>query len=148
MQGATMQLLTSPADIAALRSAGQHPDPLLDLAERRMTETIEAFREAGWEWTADEFGLFVLIEAGDDVRDLHEAGLNPEERGLLGAVWEACHKHEEAGAYDVFVLFGNDGGNSFLVPAAPWLDPELRAKLDAEATPPPLAAAGAEGVGP
>lgn len=136
-----MQILRSLDDVSVLRAAGQHPAPLLALAERRMKETIEAFRDAGWEWTADEFGEFVLVEAGDDVRDLHEAGLNPEDRGLLGAVWEACYWHAEAGAFDVFVLFGNDGGNSFLVPVEPWLDPELLAKLRAEAAAAPLAKA-------
>lgn len=131
-----MRILNTPDDIAALRGEGRHPPPLLDLAERRMAEVIAAFAEAGETWTADEYGAFVLVEAGDDVRAFAQAGLGPDD-GLLGACWEACHRHREAGAYDVLVLFSNDGGTTFLVPDAPWLDPALRAKLEEEAWDPP-----------
>ena len=36
-----------------------------------------------------ELGYIVVLESGDDIRNLKEIGLSPEENGLLGAVPEA-----------------------------------------------------------
>ena len=33
------------------------------------------------------------------------------------------------------MLYGNDSGMTFLIPDAPWVDPELRRKLGEEAEP-------------
>lgn len=137
-----MQEMTSLEAVAQLRGEGKQHPGLLGLVAKRMVTVKAAFAEAGWEWDPDEHGAFWLVEAGDDVRDLREAGLNPEDRGLLGAVWEVCEWHPEVAAWEVFILASNDGGPSFFVPDAPWLDPELRAKLVSEATPSPEGVAG------
>lgn len=130
-----MQILTSKETVQALRKAGQHPGGLLDLIERRMAEVIAAFDEGGWRWDPEEHGAFVLLEQGDDARDLHEVGLNPLDQGLVGAIWEVCYHHEDLDLFEVFVLYGNDSGWTFFVPDEPWLDEGLRTRLRAEAEP-------------
>lgn len=40
------------------------------------------------EFSLQDYGIIVYLEAGDNVRDLEEIGLNPEEGGLIGAVPE------------------------------------------------------------
>lgn len=137
-----MRILTSFASVDALRSAGQFSAAELDLAEGRMRDVVAAFKDGGWTWDPDEHGAFVLVEQGDDVRDFHEVGLNPQDSGLVGAFWEVCFKHDDKGLFEVFILYGNDTGWTFIIPDAEWLDRELRERLASEAEPYPLRTAG------
>lgn len=133
-----MRILTSFASVEALRSTGQLASAELDLAESRMCDVIAAFKEGGWIWDPEEHGAFVLVEQGDDVRDFHEVGLNPQDSGLMGAIWEVCYKHDETGLFEVFILYGNDTGWTFIIPDAEWLDRGLRERLVTEAEAYPL----------
>jgi len=47
-----------------------------------------AYRQVSARWDADKFGYFCLIEPGDDVRDMANVGLSPEDRGLICAIKE------------------------------------------------------------
>ena len=125
----------SYGDIQRACEAGNAEPALLDLLQRRLSEVVAAFKEAEWDWDPEENGHFVVIEAGDDIRGLQEVGLNPEDNGLLGAIWEATFWHDGAGAWEVLVLYGNDTGMTFFVPDTPWVDPELRRMLAEEAEP-------------
>lgn len=116
-------------DIHALRAEGQPPH-LVGLADRRFRELTAAYADCGATFDPEEHGPIVIIERGDDVRDLSEIGLNPEDGGLLGAIKEAVIHHQ--GAYEVLVLYSNDYGVIFLCPDELWLDAELRAILDDE----------------
>lgn len=129
-------------DVAA--QSGKLQGGLANLIALRMREVIAAFADAGAEWTAEEYGPFVVLEAEDNARDFNEVGLNPEEQGLLGAVWEAATRHPAEGVWEVLILFGGDAGLTVFIPDASWLDPALRAKLKTEAD---LAFVPAEGAG-
>ena len=122
-------------DISRLREEEARPADVLALIERRLRGVIRAFAEAGAEWTAEEYGPFVIVEQTDDVRDFQEVGLNPEDQGLVGALWEVATWYTDVRWWDVLILFGGDAGLTVFVPDAEWLDPVLRAKLEAEAEP-------------
>src|SRR5690554_3733862 len=40
------------------------------------------------EYSVEDTGFIVVLEAGDDVRDLSTVGLNPEDQGLIGVIPE------------------------------------------------------------
>ena len=108
---------------------------LVELICDRMSAVQSAFRQAGSSWNADEFGYFCIIEPGDDVRDMRDVGLNPEDQGLVGAIKEVVLWHPESRCWEAVVLFGGDYGMTFFCPDEPWFDPDLRAVLIAEAIP-------------
>lgn len=127
--------IKSLADTARAKDHGQ-PLALMDLAADLIRSLAAGFSEAGWEWDPDEHGHVAVLEPGDDPHDLADIGLGQEGDGLLGACWEVCEWHAEAKAWAVTVLYDNESGVTVLVPDAPWLAPDLRAKLAAEAAPP------------
>ena len=108
---------------------------LVELLCDRMSAVQSAFRQAGATWNADEFGYFCLVEEGDDVRDMRDVGLNPEDLGLVGAIKEVVLWHPGSRCWEAVVLYGGDYGMTFFIPDAPWLEPDLRAALVAEAVP-------------
>jgi hypothetical protein len=118
---------------------------LAELLCDRMSAVQSAYRQAGASWDADEFGYFCLLELGDDVMDMREVGLNPEDRGLVGAIKEIVFWHPEARCWEAVVLYGGDFGMTYFCPDEPWLDPELRAVLASEAA---LEAEAPTGPGP
>lgn len=124
-----MIVIKSPQEIPALQASGAAPD-LVELAERRLREITAAYAECGATFDPEEHGPIAVLEAGDDVRNLSEIGLNPDDRGLVGALKEVVTRHPVA--YEAIVLYSNDYGVAFLCPDEPWLDPELRAVLEAE----------------
>ena len=83
-------------DVRQAREATKAGPALLDLLQRRLSEVIAAFKEAEWDWDPEENGHFIVIEQGDDIRGLQSVGLNPDENGLLGAIWEVTYWHEGA----------------------------------------------------
>ena len=98
----------------------------------RMGAVQSAFRQAGATWSAEEYGYFCLIEPSDDVRDMRDVGLNPEDRGLIGAIKEVVLWHPESRCWEAVVLYGGDYGMTFFVPDEPWLNPDLRSALESE----------------
>ncbi|MNX73138.1 hypothetical protein D3C86_1045240 [compost metagenome] len=108
---------------------------LAELLCERMGAVQSAFRHAGAAWSAEEYGYFCLVEEGDDVRDMRDVGLNPEDRGLIGAIKEVVLWHPESRCWEAVALYGGDYGMTFFIPDSPWLDPALRAALIVEAVP-------------
>ncbi|MNT80734.1 hypothetical protein D3C72_2202430 [compost metagenome] len=66
---------------------------------------------------------------------MRDIGLNPEDQGLVGAIKEVVLWHPESRCWEAVVLFGGDYGMTFFCPDEPWLDPNLREALIAEAVP-------------
>lgn len=140
-----MRIINSLEELAAIRAEGGLPTTFLDLVEERMRTVIAAFHEADAEWSAEEFGSFVVVEDGDGPEAFELAGVSAEGGGLVGATWELAYRHEGISTYEVLVLFSNDGGNTFFLPDEPWLPAELAAKLADEAMPSPAGAGPAAG---
>jgi hypothetical protein len=144
LKGTQMLELKTLDDIARARAEGRAAPALTKLVAERLLAVQAAFREGGAEWDPDEHGHWVVIEAGDDVRDLRAQGLNPEDHGLLGAVWEAVEWHPAARLWEVFIVYSGDAGMTFLVLDGPWLDAELRRKLKEETEAPAPVGQGTE----
>lgn len=129
-----MKHIKTFSDIKAL--VGQGADRrLAELLCDRLGAVQSAFRQAGASWSAEEYGYFCLVERDDDVRDLRDVGLNPEDSGLVGAIKEVVLWHPASRCWEVVVLYGGDYGMTFFVPDAPWIDPDLRAALAEESVP-------------
>lgn len=62
------------------------------------------------EFSLTTSGIIVLLEAGDNVKDLSEIGLNPEEDGLLGATpeWVEEQELEECTLIYICILCNNE----------------------------------------
>lgn len=62
-------------------------------------------------FSLEDHGYLVILEAGDDVRNLHDVGLNPEDEGLLGTYpeWVDRRKLEnETEIYQIGILYNNE----------------------------------------
>lgn len=59
------------------------------------------------EYSVEDTGFIVVLEVGDDVRDLSNIGLNPEDQGLLGTIPEWIEKVELGGTeyYRFLVIY-------------------------------------------
>lgn len=82
-----MRIIRTKQDINFLRSAEVLPAPLLDHVEDYFGQLrIEMEDEAESHFRLGEIGYIVLLEVGDNVRDLGNVGLAPEK----GVCWEAA----------------------------------------------------------
>ena len=105
---------------------------LTELLCERMGSVQSSFRQAGAEWSAEEYGYFCLIEPDDNVSDMESVGLSDDDRGLVGAIKEVVIWHAAARCWEVVILYGGDFGMTFFVPDEPWLDSALRSALQLE----------------
>lgn len=63
------------------------------------------------DFTLEEHGYLVILEAKDDVRNLEEVGLNAEDGGLLGSYpeWvEQKNLSDESWIYQIAILYNNE----------------------------------------
>ncbi|OPY55798.1 MAG: hypothetical protein A4E55_02386 [Pelotomaculum sp. PtaU1.Bin035] len=101
------------ADIQMLRSSQALTEPLLDHLEEYFGELHSALGDGEplQEFSLEEHGYFVILEPGDDARDLSEVGLNPQDGGLLGTgpEWvEVKNLHGGLRYYQAAVLYDNE----------------------------------------
>lgn len=105
-----------------VESAGLSP-PVERVVRCVVAGIVRAYAEHGETYDAEEHGYTILIEEGDTDADLDaEVGYNLRKAILEGGY---C----EHGLFCTCVLHNNEYGVSFLVPDAPWLDPEIRVRL-------------------
>lgn len=62
------------------------------------------------DFSLKECGIIVLLEAGDNVEDLEEIGLNREDRGLLGTIPEWVEEQElkECTLITICIVYNNE----------------------------------------
>ncbi len=62
------------------------------------------------DFSLKDSGYIVILEAGDDVRDLSSVGLNPEDEGLLGSIPEYVEKYSagQVDYYKIVILYDNE----------------------------------------
>lgn len=85
-----MRIIKMLKDIKLLREASEVKDSILEEMEDQFNHIYE---NLGEELPIEEFslrdsGIIVLLESGDNITDLEEVGLSPDDRGLIGAVPE------------------------------------------------------------
>lgn len=105
------------------------PEGLREAVRGTLTTLIDAYAEVGERYDPDADGHTVLVERGDTDEVVRAAigGYTLRDAPLEGAVHE-----ERLQCFLTCVLFNNQYGISIVVPDAPWLDPEVRARLMGE----------------
>ncbi|MED1876667.1 hypothetical protein [Brevibacillus borstelensis] len=141
-----MRTIKTLADLRCLRQAKALPDGFLTYLEEEFNQLKEAFDFDGSDeaFTLDLYGYMVVLEKGDNLRDLSVVGLRREEGGLLGSLPEFVEKVERNGEYwyKVVVIYTNEYGMAFYVPAeaiaddeqvASWLEEQAESDADNQA---------------
>ena len=105
------------------------PEGLHEAVRGTLTTLMDAYAEIGERYNPEVDGHTVLIEQGDTDETIRAAmgGFT-----LLDAPLEGVVHDEKRQCFITCVLFNNQFGISIVVPDAPWLDPEIRARLVAE----------------
>lgn len=100
-----MRIITTMADLVTLAAAGCVPGPVLGLLKAEMETLAESYGRPNprdLDLTLD--GPLVLLEPGDNVRNLRHLGLDPRAGGLLGSSPERVRKFRLAGGIGVWQL--------------------------------------------
>jgi len=107
-----MRIIKTMDDINLLRQAGALTPSLLDEIERQLTTVHKNVNDGAGieEFCLRDIGPIVVLEPGDNVRDLEEIGLNPEDGGLLGAAPERVELMERAEQkfYSMVIVLNNE----------------------------------------
>ncbi len=102
------------------------PPPLHRACRGTLEALIDAYAEVGAAYDPDDDGYVVLIDPEDTDATLEaECGYS-----LRDALFEGCI-HED-GVFLTCVLHNNQFGISIVVPDAPWLAADVRARLVTE----------------
>lgn len=107
-----MRTIKTEQDLKTLEEADALPESLLKYFQNEFQMFREAL-SALVDQTFDlyEHGYIVLLEPGDNVRDLREVGLNWVDRGLLGSLPEYVHRmklEDGTEVYRIGILYDND----------------------------------------
>lgn len=107
-----MRTIKTEQDLKDLERANALPEALLTYFRKEFRMFQEALNGLV-DQTFDlyEHGYIVLLEPGDNVRDLREVGLNWVDRGLLGSLPEYVHRmtlDDGTEVYRIGVLYDND----------------------------------------
>lgn len=107
-----MRFIKTTEDISLLRQAGALSHVLLNEIERQLTTVYENVNDGAdiEEFSLRDIGPIVVLEPGDNVRDLEEIGLNPEDGGLLGAApeWVELMEREGQKFYSMVIVLNNE----------------------------------------
>ncbi|MBE5393852.1 hypothetical protein HT747_01460 [Brevibacillus borstelensis] len=116
-----MRTIKTLADVRCLQEAKVFSPSFLSYLEEEFLGLKEAFDFDGLdeEFALDHYGYMVVLEKGDNLRDLSVVGLSREDEGLLGSLPEFVEKVERNGEcwYKVVVIYTNEYGMAFYVPA-------------------------------
>ncbi|QHW32239.1 hypothetical protein GZH47_16470 [Paenibacillus rhizovicinus] len=121
-----MKIIKTQHDLVVLRQGGALLTVLLDLIDDYFLLLRDELEEEDSEFRLDGHGYIVVLEVGDNVRDLDNVGLNRENGGLLGSYpeyVELLNVGEGLQAYKFVVLYDNDYMMTFFTlaqNARPW----------------------------
>lgn len=115
-----MRTIKTLADVRCLREAQSFSENFQTYLEEEFRGLKEAFDFDGLDeaFALDHYGFMVVLEKGDNLRDLSVVGLSREDGGLLGSLPEFVEKVERNGEcwYKVVVIYTNEYGMAFYVP--------------------------------
>ncbi|MDB5054114.1 MAG: hypothetical protein JWM44_2164 [Bacilli bacterium] len=116
-----MRIIKAQQDFDILRRTGVLPVALLDQVEDYFNQLrVEQEDEDSSVFRLNERGYILVLEAGDNIRDLGNVGLNRENGGLLGncpEYVELLDIGEGLQAYKIAVLYDNDYMMTFFTQA-------------------------------
>lgn len=123
-----MRTIKTSADVRCLKEAQTISPRFQAYLEEEFRGLKEAFDFDGLdeEFALDHYGFMVVLEKGDNLRDLSVVGLRREDSGLLGSLPEFVEKVERNGEcwYKVVVIYTNEYGMAFYVPSEVVADEE------------------------
>lgn len=123
-----MRTIKTMQDLRLIRAAQVFSDALTGYLEEEFLGLKEAFDFDGLDeaFTLDIYGYMVILERGDNLRDLSVVGLDRETVGLLGSLPEYVDKVERQGEcwYKVVVVYTNEYAMAFYVPEIVVADDE------------------------
>lgn len=115
-----MRTIKTIQDIRILRAANVFSNGFMDYLEEEFLGLKEAFDFDGLDeaFTLDMYGFGVVLEKGDNLRDLSVVGLNRETGGLLGSFPEFVDKVERQGEswFKVVSVLTNEFSMAYYVP--------------------------------
>lgn len=115
-----MRTIKTIQDVRLLQEARVFSEPLTAYLEEEFLGLREAFDFDGSEeaFTLDTHGFMVVLEKGDNLRDLSVVGLDRESGGLLGSLPEFVDKVERRGEcwYKVVCVLTNEYAMAYYVP--------------------------------
>ncbi|EJL46588.1 hypothetical protein PMI08_01083 [Brevibacillus sp. CF112] len=115
-----MKTIKAIQDVRLIGAAQVFSDSFTSYLEEEFLGLKEAFDFDGLDeaFTLDMYGYMVVLEKGDNLRDLSVVGLQRETGGLLGSLPEFVDKVERQGEcwYKVVVVYTNEYAMAFYVP--------------------------------
>lgn len=108
-----MKKVMNIRDLKNLERNSALPSPLLQYLEGYFHQLYQALSdgESFDEFSLEQHGYFVVLDSDDNVRDLHEVGLNLGDNGLLGCWPEYVEKlklYDKSEWTKLAVLYDND----------------------------------------
>ncbi|MGO0063488.1 hypothetical protein ACTID9_26390 [Brevibacillus fluminis] len=123
-----MRTIKTIQDIRSLQKARVFPEQFSKFLEDQFLELKEAFDFDGADmaFTLDLHGFMVVLEKGDNLRDLSIVGLNRLNGGLLGSLPEFIEKveYDQELWYKIVVIYTNEYGMAFYLPEVAITDDE------------------------
>ena len=114
-----MRTIKTMQDLRLIRAAQVFSDAFTGYLEEEFHGLKEAFDFDGLdeEFTLEMYGYMVVLELGDNLRDLSVVGLDRETGGLFGSLPEFVDKVERQGEcwYKVVVVYTNEYAMAFYV---------------------------------
>ncbi|MGG0937278.1 hypothetical protein ABHN11_14440 [Brevibacillus centrosporus] len=131
-----MRTIKTMQDVRLIRAAQVFSDTITSFLEEEFLGLKEAFDFDGLdeEFALDHYGFMVVLEQGDNLRDLSVVGLERETGGLLGSLPEFVDKVVRQGEcwYKAVVIYTNEYAMAFYVPEIVVADDEeLKTFLEA-----------------
>lgn len=119
-------------DIRKLSESNKAPNSLVYHLEVYFKQLIENLidDEPEVEFNLEPYGYIIILEPEDDVRNLENVGLNPQDSGLLGSYPEFVNlvQLEDISLYQIGVLYDNEYMQIFYVPVG-MFDEEIETFL-------------------
>lgn len=109
-----MRIIKTLNDIELLKEAATLSNEILLEIEAHFRTIYKNIGEPGGmdinDFSLQNCGIIVYLEAGDNVKDLQEIGLNPQDGGLLGATpeWIDEQAMENGTLVTACILFNNE----------------------------------------
>ncbi|WP_252989886.1 hypothetical protein [Brevibacillus panacihumi] len=132
-----MRTIKTIQDVRLLRQARVFSYAFTSYLKEEFSGLKEAFDFDGLDedFTLDMYGFMVVLEKGDNLRDLSVVGLERKREGLLGSLPEFVEKVERNGEcwYKVVVIYTNEYGMVFYLPLEVVTDDEMKTWLEEQA---------------
>lgn len=114
-----MRIINTLADITLLEKTNTLPQDYLSLISQHFQDLMDfnLDDETEEEFTLEQCGPIIVLEPGDNVKDLSIVGLNSTEKGLLGTVPESVQRIDLDGSsiWQVLIIYNDSYAPTFFL---------------------------------